>query len=115
MLDSFCQRSSPLFESVIYVNFFVLQPPRDCHPVVKYQCKACEAMVIDNMPFDKYELEPSPLTQYILERKQPYVAWQVKSLNFRSSKRLQVNFFHRVIKYDSNTQVDLFLFFLDIY
>ena len=34
-------------------------------------------MAIENMPFDKYELEPSPLTQYILERKQPNVAWQV--------------------------------------
>ncbi|GIY76394.1 integrator complex subunit 6 [Caerostris extrusa] len=34
-------------------------------------------MVIDNLPFDKYELEPSPLTQYILSRKQPTVAWQV--------------------------------------
>ena len=34
-------------------------------------------MVIDNLPFDKYELEPSPLTQYILERRQPNVCWQV--------------------------------------
>jgi len=51
-------------------------PPRDCHPIVKFQCKASDAMVIDNMPFDKYELEPSPLTQYILERKQPFIAWQ---------------------------------------
>ena len=34
-------------------------------------------MVIDNLPFDKYELEPSPLTQFILSRKQPTVAWQV--------------------------------------
>ena len=34
-------------------------------------------MVIDNLPFDKYELEPSPLTQFILERRQPNVCWQV--------------------------------------
>lgn len=34
-------------------------------------------MVIDNLPFDKYELEPSPLTQYILHRRQPTVCWQV--------------------------------------
>lgn len=34
-------------------------------------------MVIENLPFDKYELEPSPLTQYILARKQPTVCWQV--------------------------------------
>ena len=31
-----------------------------------------EPMVIDKVPFDKYELEPSPLTQYILERKSPH-------------------------------------------
>lgn len=35
-------------------------------------------MVIDKVPFDKYELEPSPLTQYILERKSPLTCWQVK-------------------------------------
>lgn len=34
-------------------------------------------MVIESLPFDKYELEPSPLTQFILARKQPTVAWQV--------------------------------------
>uniref|UniRef100_A0A8D0GHV0 Integrator complex subunit 6 n=1 Tax=Sphenodon punctatus TaxID=8508 RepID=A0A8D0GHV0_SPHPU len=34
-------------------------------------------MVIDKLPFDKYELEPSPLTQYILERKSPQTCWQV--------------------------------------
>lgn len=33
-------------------------------------------MAIDEIPFDKYELEPSPLTQFILERRQPNVAWQ---------------------------------------
>ena len=36
-----------------------------------------EPMIIDNLPFDKYELEPSPLTLYILARKQPNVCWQV--------------------------------------
>uniref|UniRef100_A0A3B4UFP8 Integrator complex subunit 6 like n=1 Tax=Seriola dumerili TaxID=41447 RepID=A0A3B4UFP8_SERDU len=41
-------------------------PPRSAHP-----------MVIDKLPFDKYELEPSPLTQYILERKSPHMCWQV--------------------------------------
>ena len=33
--------------------------------------------MIENLPFDKYELEPSPLTLYILARKQPKVCWQV--------------------------------------
>ena len=35
-------------------------------------------MLLDNLPFDKYELEPSPLTQYILERRNPNVCWQVR-------------------------------------
>ncbi|KAM9376271.1 integrator complex subunit 6 [Pholidichthys leucotaenia] len=52
-------------------------PPRSAHPVVHFSCVDCEPMVIDKLPFDKYELEPSPLTQYILERKSPHMCWQV--------------------------------------
>ncbi|XP_004587790.1 integrator complex subunit 6-like isoform X2 [Ochotona princeps] len=52
-------------------------PPRTSHPIVKFSCIDCEPMVIDKLPFDKYELEPSPLTQYILERKSPHTCWQV--------------------------------------
>ncbi|XP_072370308.1 integrator complex subunit 6 isoform X1 [Scyliorhinus torazame] len=52
-------------------------PPRNAHPVVKFSCVDCDPMVIDKLPFDKYELEPSPLTQYILERKSPHTCWQV--------------------------------------
>ncbi|XP_025022805.1 integrator complex subunit 6-like isoform X1 [Python bivittatus] len=52
-------------------------PPRTAHPVVRFSCVDCEPMVIDKLPFDKYELEPSPLTQYILERKSSHVCWQV--------------------------------------
>ncbi|XP_057205270.1 integrator complex subunit 6 isoform X3 [Triplophysa rosa] len=52
-------------------------PPRSAHPVVRFFCVDCEPMVIDKLPFDKYELEPSPLTQYILERKSPHMCWQV--------------------------------------
>jgi integrator complex subunit 6 len=33
-------------------------------------------MAIDEIPFDKYKLEPSPLTQFLLERRQPNIAWQ---------------------------------------
>ncbi|XP_059540536.1 integrator complex subunit 6 isoform X5 [Myotis daubentonii] len=51
-------------------------PPRTSHPVVKFSCTDCEPMVIDKLPFDKYELEPSPLTQFILERKSPQTCWQ---------------------------------------
>ncbi|XP_078403840.1 integrator complex subunit 6 isoform X1 [Cetorhinus maximus] len=52
-------------------------PPRTAHPIVRFSCADCEPMVIDKLPFDKYELEPSPLTQYILERKSPHTCWQV--------------------------------------
>ncbi len=52
-------------------------PQRSAHPNIKFTCINQEPMIIDNLPFDKYELEPSPLTQYILARKQPNVCWQV--------------------------------------
>lgn len=52
-------------------------PPRSAQPVIKFCCTDCEPMVIENLPFDKYELEPSPLTQFILERRLPNSCWQV--------------------------------------
>ncbi|XP_049832476.1 integrator complex subunit 6-like [Schistocerca gregaria] len=52
-------------------------PPRSAHPNVKFTCTSQEPMAIESLPFDKYELEPSPLTQYILARKQPTICWQV--------------------------------------
>ncbi|XP_055006541.1 integrator complex subunit 6 isoform X2 [Boleophthalmus pectinirostris] len=52
-------------------------PPRSAHPHVRFSCLDAEPMVIDKVPFDKYELEPSPLTQFILERKSPHTCWQV--------------------------------------
>ena len=52
-------------------------PQRSAHPKVNFTCVNQEPMIIDNLPFDKYELEPSPLTLYILARKQPKVSWQV--------------------------------------
>ncbi|KAJ8310005.1 hypothetical protein KUTeg_011870 [Tegillarca granosa] len=51
-------------------------PPRTAQPIVRFCCTPCEPMVIENLPFDKYELEPSPLTQFILERRQPNTCWQ---------------------------------------
>ncbi|RWS17476.1 integrator complex subunit 6-like protein [Dinothrombium tinctorium] len=60
-------------------------PPRTSHPIVKFTCNNSDYMVIDNLPFDKYELEPSSLTQYILSRKQPNVAWQCFVANSHKS------------------------------
>ncbi|XP_073518739.1 integrator complex subunit 6 [Phyllobates terribilis] len=56
-------------------------PPRTAHPIVKFSCTNSEPMVIEKLPFDKYELEPSPLTQYILERKSPHTCWPVFVVN----------------------------------
>lgn len=56
-------------------------PPRTAHPIVKFSCSSTEPHMLDSLPFDKYELESSPLTQYILSRKQPQIAWQVYVCN----------------------------------
>jgi integrator complex subunit 6 len=52
-------------------------PQRSAHPSLRFTCLSAEPMIIDNLPFDKYELEPSPLTLYILARRQPKACWQV--------------------------------------
>uniref|UniRef100_A0A158R5X2 VWFA domain-containing protein n=1 Tax=Syphacia muris TaxID=451379 RepID=A0A158R5X2_9BILA len=59
-------------------------PPRKAHPVISFRCEASEPLVCQDFPFDKYELEPSPLTQFILERKQPNVCWQAFVSNSNS-------------------------------
>jgi hypothetical protein len=56
---------------------FSFQPFRSAHPNVKFTCTSQEPMVIENLPFDKYEMETTPLTQFILAHKQPTVYWQV--------------------------------------
>ncbi|KAH7638775.1 integrator complex subunit 6-a-like protein [Dermatophagoides farinae] len=55
--------------------------PRTAQPIIRYTCTNSEPTVIENLPFDKYELDPSPLTNFILARKQPNVAWQVFMAN----------------------------------
>ncbi|KFP68521.1 Integrator complex subunit 6, partial [Cariama cristata] len=62
-------------------------PPRTSHPVVKFSCTDSEPMVIDKLPFDKYELEPSPLTQFILERKSPQTCWQASKVYVSNSAK----------------------------
>ncbi|XP_074058337.1 integrator complex subunit 6-like isoform X2 [Macrotis lagotis] len=52
-------------------------PPRTAHPIVHFTCKDSDPVVIEKMPFDKYEIESSPLTQYILKHKSPLTCWQV--------------------------------------
>ncbi|XP_046651323.1 integrator complex subunit 6-like isoform X2 [Daphnia pulicaria] len=61
--------------------------PRTAHPVIQYTCTNQNPMIIENLPFDKYEVEPCPLTQYILSRKQASTCWQVFVPNsYRSSE-----------------------------
>ncbi|XP_041975275.1 integrator complex subunit 6 [Aricia agestis] len=84
-------------------------PPRSAHPVVKFTCASQEPMVIDNLPFDKYELEPSPLTQFILARKQPTVCWQVFVAN-SGCKNSEVSHPFGYLKASTNlTCVNLFV------
>jgi integrator complex subunit 6 len=47
-------------------------PPRDAHPRIKINLMAYdEPQIVRNFPIDKYELEPSPLTLWILSKKDP--------------------------------------------
>ncbi|XP_033637328.1 integrator complex subunit 6-like isoform X1 [Asterias rubens] len=89
------------------VNAPTLQP-RDAQPAVKFMCTNCEPMLLDNLPFDKYELEPSPLTQYILERRNPNVCWQVFVAN--SGKNNELGHPFGYLKASSNlVSVNLFI------
>lgn len=73
----FCLGYWPIPESFWPEVTISVLPPRSAHPNIKFACSNSEPLVIENLPFDKYELEPSPLTQYILSRKQPKTCWQV--------------------------------------
>ena len=52
-------------------------PPRSAHPNVRFTCVPHEPHLLENFPFDKYDLEPNPLTKFILARKTAGVCWQV--------------------------------------
>ncbi|XP_044747783.1 integrator complex subunit 6-B [Coccinella septempunctata] len=83
-------------------------PARSAHPNVRFTCTSQEPLVIENLPFDKYELEPSPLTQYILSRKQPKTCWQVFVAN--SYKNSDVGHPFGYLKASTNlTCVNLFV------
>ncbi|KHJ45826.1 hypothetical protein D918_04038 [Trichuris suis] len=50
-------------------------PTRTAVPIVKFSCRFQEPDLLTDFPFDKYELEPSPLTKYILDLKKPKHCW----------------------------------------
>ena len=57
-------------------------PPRNAHPTIFFDTKESHPLLIENFPFDKYELEPSPLTQHILSRKNTHTSsWQCYVMN----------------------------------
>ncbi|XP_039250489.2 integrator complex subunit 6-B-like isoform X1 [Styela clava] len=51
--------------------------PRTAHPILRFSSCETEPLLVTNFPYDKYELEPSPLTQVLLEKKNPNTCWQV--------------------------------------
>lgn len=59
-------------------------PPRTAHPLLRFACDPLEPALLPDFPWDKYELEPSPLTLKILSRRQPHLVWQVKYLPYSS-------------------------------
>lgn len=60
-------------------------PPRTAHPIVRFSTHDTQPPVTGNLPFDKYELELSPLTNVILTRKQYGTCWQCFIANSHKS------------------------------
>lgn len=52
-------------------------PARKATPTLKFSCHDTPPKCLSNFAFDKLELESSPLTIAMLERKRPDVCWQV--------------------------------------
>uniref|UniRef100_A0A1I8NLG2 VWFA domain-containing protein n=1 Tax=Stomoxys calcitrans TaxID=35570 RepID=A0A1I8NLG2_STOCA len=53
-------------------------PPRDAHPKLKIVTPAVEEpQTVHNFPVDKYEIEASPLTLQILQKREMKKCWQV--------------------------------------
>ena len=52
-------------------------PPRSAHPTIRFRTEDAEPILLPNFPYDKYELEPSPLTQILLEKKNSSSCWIV--------------------------------------
>ena len=50
-------------------------PARDAHPAIWFSQEETEPQVVEGIPFDKYELEQSPLTQHILALKRTNMCW----------------------------------------
>lgn len=57
-------------------------PPRDAHPRIRISLiPHDEPQYVRNFPIDKYELEPSPLTRWILSKKDPNKVYPLIVIN----------------------------------
>ncbi|MEN2496320.1 MAG: Integrator complex subunit 6 [Marteilia pararefringens] len=52
-------------------------PLRESIPTIGFVCKSLDAIHNDQFPFDKFELENSPLTEYIIKNVPPNKCWQL--------------------------------------
>ena len=83
-------------------------PPRNAHPVLRFRTEDVEPLLLQNFPYDKYELEPSPLTQVLLEKKNSNICWVVYVEN--SGKQTGISHPCGYLKASSNlTCVNLFV------
>ena len=83
-------------------------PPRNAHPVLRFRTEDVEPVLLQNFPYDKYELEPSPLTQVLLEKKNAGICWVVYVEN--SGKQTGISHPCGYLKASSNlTCVNLFV------
>lgn len=69
-----------------------VKPTRMAIPTIHFKCENKAVNVIEHLPFDKYELEPSPLTQQILELRLPNTCWQTFVLNSGKDKGVKHTF-----------------------
>ncbi|KAI1708015.1 integrator complex subunit 6-A [Ditylenchus destructor] len=93
---------------LVMLHFRTNLPPRDVHPLLCFRCEPHEPMILQNFPFDKYELENCALSQFMVERKEQDVCWQVFAENSSRSGDLGHPFGY--LKLSSNMQsVTLFI------
>src|SRR6218665_1559246 len=63
-------------------------PHRNAHPVFRMTCIDSAPSFVENLPFDKFELENSPLTKFIINRNLPNAAWQLYVANSQRGNEL---------------------------
>eukprot|EP01113_Clastostelium_recurvatum_P003584 TRINITY_DN11566_c0_g1_i1.p1 TRINITY_DN11566_c0_g1~~TRINITY_DN11566_c0_g1_i1.p1 ORF type:complete len:611 (+),score=160.55 TRINITY_DN11566_c0_g1_i1:850-2682(+) len=69
----------PLPESFFPDMSLAQLPPRTAHPIIRYSTSDTEGHLLENFPFDKYEIEPCSLTQFLVSHMgtRPNICWYV--------------------------------------